>query len=124
MRAEFAKRSKHALLKYSETRFAYNFIMLHRLSETSGALRGLFISDEFLAMPEARSSSGATCRARADMPGWWEEVKTVSKMVKPIIHLLRVLDSMKPCIGKVYEAMDTMIASLEKLVTDSRRYVE
>ncbi len=95
--------------------------MLHLLSLCSGALRGLFISDEFSAMPEARSANGVACRARADMPAWWEEVKTISKMVKPIIHLLRVLDSMKPCIGKVYEAMDTMIASLQKLVIDPER---
>ena len=122
MRAEFSKRSKLALLKYSGTRFASNFIMLHQLSVCSGALRGLFLSDEYLAMPEARSAAGKACRARADMPAWWEKVKTISKMVKPIIHFLRVLDSMKPCISKVFEAMDTMIASLEKLVTDPDRY--
>ena len=81
MRAEFSKRSKVSLYKYLDNRFAFNFIMLHRLSLCSGALRGFFMSDAFSAMPEARSANGVACRERADMPAWWEEVKTISKMV-------------------------------------------
>ncbi len=58
VRHEFIKRSNLSLLKYSETRFAYNFLMLNRLSTCSGALRGLFLSDEFSNMSRVQDTSG------------------------------------------------------------------
>ncbi|KAI5057894.1 hypothetical protein GOP47_0027909 [Adiantum capillus-veneris] len=124
VRHEFSKRSHLSLLKYSETRFAFNWLMLGRLSTCGGALRGLFLSDEFQAMPESTSTVGLKCREWADDAAWWEEVKTLDAMVKPILHLLRVVDGLQPCIGKVYEAMDRMIEALEKLVPDPVQYAE
>ena len=53
VRHEFAKRSNLSLLKYSETRFAFNFLMLSCLSTCSGALRRDFLSDKFSSMRKA-----------------------------------------------------------------------
>ena len=90
VRHEFSKRSNLSLLKYSETRFAFNFLMLDRVSTCSGSLRGLFLSDEFLAFPESLTNMGRECRARADDASWWDSVENIDTMVKPVIHLLRV----------------------------------
>ena len=106
------------ILKDSKTRFAFNFLMLGRLSTCSGALRGLFLSDEFSNMPEASTTRGQECKARADDAAWWEKVKTIDAMIKPVISILRIVDGMLPSIGKVYEAMDRMIEQLKAHVSD------
>lgn len=122
VRHEFSKMSSLSLLKYSETRFAFNFLMLGRLCTCSGALRGLFLSDEFARTPEASTTVGKFCREKADDTAWWEEAKALVEMVQPIIDLLRVVDSTQPCIGKVYEAMDRMIESLKEMFKDKPHY--
>ncbi|KAH7288100.1 hypothetical protein KP509_31G012000 [Ceratopteris richardii] len=121
---EFSKRSTLALLKYSDTRFAYNFTMLHRVVKCSGVLRGLLLSDEFARMPEASTSTGKHFRRLADDATWWESISHIVDIVHPLVHLLKIVDSMEPCIGKVYEAMDRTIESLKTLVKDNDRYEE
>ena len=123
LRSEFLKKSGgKVLLKYSDTRFAFNFLMLHRLSDCQSAVRQLFISDEFTSSSHATTASGIHCRERAESLIFWEDIKTLDAMVHPVVHLLRVVDGMQPCIGKVYEAMDRMIESLEKLEPNPDRY--
>ncbi|KAH7331702.1 hypothetical protein KP509_20G047100 [Ceratopteris richardii] len=121
---EFSKRSTLALLKYSDTRFAYNFTMLHRVVKCSGVLRGLLLSDEFARMPEASTSAGKQFRRLVDDAAWWENISHIVDIVHPLVHLLKIMDSMEPCIGKVYEAMDRTIEALKTLVNDNDRYEE
>ncbi|KAH7288868.1 hypothetical protein KP509_31G047500 [Ceratopteris richardii] len=121
---EFSKRSTLALLKYSDTRFAYNLTMLHRVVKCSGVLQGLLLSDEFARMSEASTSTGKHFRRLADDATWWENISHILDIVHPLVHLLKVVDSMEPCIGKVYEAMDRTIESLKTLVKDNDRYEE
>ena len=122
LRHEFSKKSKLSLLKYSDTRFAYNFLMLGRLRECSGALRQLFISDEFTTSPLALTAIGRLCKEHAESTTFWDDVKRIDAMVRPIVHLLRLVDAMQPCIGKVYEAMDRMIEKLQEFVPDEDKY--
>ncbi|KAH7316139.1 hypothetical protein KP509_21G079600 [Ceratopteris richardii] len=121
---EFSKRSTLALLKYSDTRFAYNFTMLHRVVKCSGVLRGLLLSDEFGRMPEASTSRGRQFRRLADDVAWWENISHIVDIVHPLVHLLKIVDSMEPCIGKVHEVMDRTIEALKTLVKDNDRYEE
>ncbi|KAH7445621.1 hypothetical protein KP509_01G018300 [Ceratopteris richardii] len=120
---EFNKRSTLVLLKYAETRFAYNFIMLHCVVKCS-VLRGLLLSDEFVAMPETSTTTRKEFRKLVDNEAWWENISRIVDIVRPLVHLLRVVDSMDPCIGKVYEAMDQTIEPLKKLVQEDEKYEE
>ncbi|KAH6558971.1 hypothetical protein KP509_1Z035200 [Ceratopteris richardii] len=96
--------------------------MLHRVVKCSGVLRGLLLSDEFARMPEASTSARKHFRRLADDATWWENISHIVDIVHPLVHLLKVVDSMEPCIGKVYEAMDRTIESLKTLVKDNDRY--
>ncbi len=119
LRAEFLKRSGgKVLLKYCETRFAFNFLMVHRLCECQSAVRQLLISEEYTSSSYAGTVSGIICAEKSEDPEFWVELKKLDIMVKPLIHLLRVVDGMQPCIGKVYEAMDRTVEALSKLETD------
>ncbi|KAH7283413.1 hypothetical protein KP509_34G006200 [Ceratopteris richardii] len=106
---EFSKRSTLALFKYSDTRFAYNFTMLHRVVKCGGVLLGFLLSDEFTRMPEASTSTRKHFKRLADDATWWENISHIVDILHPLEHLLKVLDSMEPCIAEVYEAMDPTI---------------
>ncbi|KAH7288138.1 hypothetical protein KP509_31G014000 [Ceratopteris richardii] len=80
----------------------------------SGVLRGLLLSDEFVAMPEASTTTRKEFRKLADNAAWWENISRIVDIVRPLVHLLRVVDSMDPCIGK----------SLKKLVQEEEKYEE
>ena len=72
LRHEFNKKSSKQLLKYSETRFAYNFLMLGRLSTCSAALRQVFISDEFTISRLASMATSLKCKVDAVDLEFWE----------------------------------------------------
>ncbi|KAH7414698.1 hypothetical protein KP509_14G006500 [Ceratopteris richardii] len=120
---EFSKRSTLASLKYTHTRFAYYFTMVHRVVKCSGVLRGFLLSDEFLRMLEASTSTRRQFRRLTDDGAWWENISHIMDIVHPLVHLLKIVDSMEPCIGTVYEAMDHTIA-LKTLVKDNDQYEE
>ncbi len=73
---------------------------------------------------ESKTQVGRACRLRADDAAWWENLKSLDAMLWPVVHLLRVIDSMEPCIGKVYEAMDRTIEKLSDYVPDTDRCEE
>ncbi|KAH7293732.1 hypothetical protein KP509_28G039600 [Ceratopteris richardii] len=75
-------------------------------------------------MPEAPTSAGKHFRRLVDDATWWENISHIVDIVHQLFHLLKVVDSMEPCIGKVYEAMDHTIQSLKTLVKDNDRYEE
>ena len=52
---EFAKKE---LFKYVATRFAYNFLMLHRLFDMRHELRQLVVSSQWVGWENSRSSIG------------------------------------------------------------------
>ena len=94
-----------SLLKYSKTKFASNFLMLGNLSTCSGALRGLFFSDEFSHILKSTKRIEQECKAKANDAAWWEKVKSMNIMIKLVMDLLQVVDSLLS-ISKVYKAMD------------------
>ncbi|MCO5604408.1 hypothetical protein L7F22_058573 [Adiantum nelumboides] len=53
--------AKEELLKYAETRFAYNFLMLRRLRNMRPALKQMVTSPEWAAWPTSRSTTAQTC---------------------------------------------------------------
>lgn len=124
LRHQYSLRASKQLLKYSDTRFAYNFLMLGRLRDQMAAVKQLFISDEFTKSPLARTTTGVACKAMSENASFWDDVEMIDTLVAPIIHLLRLVDGMKPCIGKVYEAMDRMIEKLKGLVENDAKYEE
>ena len=52
---EFKKRSPKDVLKYSETCFAYNFVMLERLQKVENVLKQLVVSNEWINWATSRT---------------------------------------------------------------------
>ena len=59
--SELRKTSPKDVLKYNDTRFAYNFIMLERLKKVEHVLRQLVVSNEWINWPTSRTSAARIC---------------------------------------------------------------
>ncbi|MCO5572804.1 hypothetical protein L7F22_026563 [Adiantum nelumboides] len=63
--------AKKELLKYAETRFAYNFLMLRRLRNMRPALKQMVDSPEWAAWPTSRSTVAQTCYNEVIPEEYW-----------------------------------------------------
>ncbi|MCO5574950.1 hypothetical protein L7F22_028745 [Adiantum nelumboides] len=66
--------AKKQLLKYAETRFAYNFLMLRRLRNMRPALKQMVASPEWAAWPTSRSTTAQTCYNEVIQEEYWVKV--------------------------------------------------
>lgn len=57
------------------------------------ALRGLYFNNEFATVPKPNTVVGRKCTLYADNAPWWESGKTINTMLKPVEHLLKVVDA-------------------------------
>lgn len=141
--AEFWKRSHRDLRKYSDTRFGYNFLMMESIKKSSSALKQFMVSDEFEKHHLAGTKVGKDCKKNIGDSEFWEQCSKIvdlhaisssqacldecgshSSVLYIIIHLLRMTDSLQPCIGRIYEGMDKMIEKLAQIETDQALYEE
>ena len=61
---------------------------------------------------------GRVCYNRIMDDALWAQMKHVVTVTKPIIYMLRIADSKKPSIGKVYEGIDKMVERIKELEAD------
>ncbi|XP_024536026.1 uncharacterized protein LOC112348162 [Selaginella moellendorffii] len=112
------------LLRYCDTRFGYNFIMMERLVELREALQQMFVCPAYRARPESKSRAGRDSYATVFDDSFWQQVKDMLEVSKDVMLLLRVVDGDIPAIGKIYECMNRLDASLEEGQSDYGRYRE
>jgi len=115
---EFAKKE---LLKYVETRFAYNFLILHRLFNMRHELRQLVVSSQWVGWENSRSHLGIEVTSCVLSSDFWEEVELLISIVGPINRMMRLVDGDTPCMGKVYEGMDRVIEHIQGLDLDESK---
>jgi hypothetical protein len=105
--ALFRSLSKLELLKPGETRFATNFIMLHRMHEVKASLQQLVVSDAWGEWNQKSSHEmeGEKVHDILTSATFWKGVKELLVVSESIVCLLRQCDKGVPIVGKVYYAM-------------------
>ena len=53
---------------------------------------------------------------------WWDRVEYILTFSKPIVDLLRMLDTDKPSLGEVYEGIDSMIEKIREVINAKEQY--
>lgn len=100
------------LLKPSQTRFAYMFIVLERLVRVRHGLLRTVVCREWQAW-EDRNDSKSLGFARIVMrDAYWDEASGLIKALQPIYSVLRLTDMEGSTIGLLYEFMDKIGESL------------
>ena len=100
------------LLKPGETRFASQFIMLQRIHNCKDALQETAVDSEFKKWLSCSRNAvmGKTEKVLND--SFWQSVAEIVALSEPIVSLLRLVDGMVPCVGKIYWKMYEIDAGL------------
>ncbi|XP_024521298.1 uncharacterized protein LOC112342912 [Selaginella moellendorffii] len=122
--AILASFSSRQVLKFSETRFAFNFLMMERLVELRPKLQQMFVSDAYNARLESRIDSGIACRGIVFNNIYWNEVNHMLGVSRRVMYLLQMVDGDVPVIEKVYEGMDQMSENIRQQEENNLRYEE
>lgn len=87
-----------------ETRFATAFLMLERCLKVQGALQQLVVDAQWTEWASGDRVKADAARVRATIldTNHWEKVQQLVELIEPLVKLLRMADSNKPMIGKVY----------------------
>ncbi|KAH9298202.1 hypothetical protein KI387_029884, partial [Taxus chinensis] len=117
--AIYRRYAKVELLKPADTRFASFFILLDRLYAVKGALCSTVVSDAWAAWRQSTSETAVEVRKMVLDNLFWVDVKFVVDFIQPICEVIRFVDSDKPCLGEVYEEIDSMCERIRK-ITDSK----
>jgi hypothetical protein len=47
---------------------------------------------------------------------WWERAEYVLKFTEPIMSMIRFADTDRPCLGEIYDGMDTMVEHVKTII--------
>jgi hypothetical protein len=122
----FRSHSTVELLKPGETRFASFFIMLQRVNETKDALQETVMDREYKQWlgrlkKKAKRNEGTTITQTVVDDNFWKSVEELISACEPIIVLLRLVDGIVPCVGKVYWKMYQIDAGIESSALEKEK---
>ncbi|MCO5569730.1 hypothetical protein L7F22_023445 [Adiantum nelumboides] len=101
----------------SDTRFASNFMMLHRLVRVKSPLKQLVTSGEWDQWKK-QNDQADTIEKRLLSGDFWEKVEKYVKVLWPVMAMLRVVDRDQPIMGVVYEAIDQMLEQIKEILKE------
>ncbi|XP_077245333.1 uncharacterized protein LOC143885176 [Tasmannia lanceolata] len=113
----FRSHSKLELLKVAKTRFASHYITLKRLLVVREALLQTVVSNAWRSWTDAlvdEESGKLSARVKIDVmsDAFWDSVRIVLSMTKPIYKMIKFTDQEGPLIGEVYEPMYNMLGEI------------
>ncbi|XP_058755022.1 uncharacterized protein LOC131628172 [Vicia villosa] len=94
------------LVRSGVTRFATNFLTLHRLHILKAKIRTMFTSEEWLNLNASKEVKGKKAAAIVLQVSFWEDIVYTLKAMGPLVKVLRLVDNEKrPAMGSIYHAM-------------------
>ncbi|XP_058768459.1 uncharacterized protein LOC131642205 [Vicia villosa] len=94
------------LVRTGVTRFATNFLTLHRLHSLKSKIRPMFTSEEWLNLNASKEVKGKKAAAIVRQVSFWEDIVFALKAMRPLVKVLRLVDNEKKMtMGSIYHAM-------------------
>ncbi|CAN0919423.1 hypothetical protein LINGRAHAP2_LOCUS31448 [Linum grandiflorum] len=92
------------IVRPGATRFATTFLTLDSIGKQRGDLEALMVSEFFRESTFSKSEVGKAVKTIVLDQLFWEECSFIVELTKPIVRLLRIVDSDEmPALGYVYE---------------------
>lgn len=112
------------LIKPGDTRFAMALIMLERLQKVRPVLEALMVDPRWTTMVEDLPKKGRDVaqlqtdlvKGKGHHSKWWDSVKSLVDLSMPILKLLRLADSDKPTMCKIWHGVQRMRADLDAVL--------
>jgi hypothetical protein len=94
------------ILRPAPTHFATNFITLQSILVHKDNLRAMVTSKEWVSSAYVKDSKGKRFVDSVLNSMFWEECASIVRMTKPLVRVLRIVDSDdRPIMGYLYEAI-------------------
>ena len=84
--------------------------------EVQHALKATVISTEWSTWGESKTEQGKKVSRMILNDDWWVDVKYIVSFTSPIMELIRYADSDSPCLGEIYESIDSMIGKIKSII--------
>ena len=104
------------LLKPSNTRFAYMFIVLERLLRVRPNLIRTISCDEWIQLNQSATTKFVAFRRKVLNEAWWTETEALIKTLHPIYIVLPNTDMEGSTLGLLHEFMDRIGEALDRNV--------
>eukprot|EP01018_Ginkgo_biloba_P030780 Gb_34348 [translate_table: standard] len=104
------------LLKVAENRFASHFIVLRQLLEVKSSLCNMVISDVWDRWRLSNTDRAQELKRIVLDDIWWGRVQYLLNFCEPIVSMIRLIDTDTPCLGEVYEGMDSMLEKIREVI--------
>ncbi|XP_057831543.1 uncharacterized protein LOC131042228 [Cryptomeria japonica] len=114
--AIFRSFSQLELLKVAETRFASNTIVLRRLVKVRQPLASMVISQSWSLWRQSNTERAANVKRMILDDTWWDRVEYLLSFTEPIMSMIRYTDMDHPCLGEVYDGIDSMIEKMKAII--------
>ena len=92
-----------------ETQFASHTIVLRRLVRVKEALSQMITSNQWGEWKQADTARAKNVKDMILSDDFWNRVEYVLEFTEPIMSMLQFADTDEPCLGDVYDSMDTML---------------
>ncbi|KAK8474191.1 hypothetical protein V6N13_088410 [Hibiscus sabdariffa] len=122
--ALFKANSTRVLLKVAKTRFGSHYIMLKRLFQCRESLETTVVlrswKDWISKQDVSTKTLGSLVVENIHDDKFWDEVKEIVRITKPIYMLLKFCDGEGPRMGEIYERMDNMLGEIKDIMATSQ----
>ena len=115
--AMFRRFSEKELLKPSNTRFAYSFIVLSNLLDERvyGGLRRMIVSEQWDKWKGSKTKKAEEIVTIIFDAKFWSDVKMIVTLCIPILKLLRLADREGATMGLIYDLTQQMIKEINNM---------
>ena len=113
----FSKYSKLKLIRPGDTRFASNFMMLHRLVKVKSPLKQLVTSEEWDTW-KRNNEYALYIESQLLSAPFWDDIEKYVKVLWPVMAMLRMVDRDEPVMGTVYEGIDQMLEQIKEILKE------
>eukprot|EP00253_Pinus_taeda_P004460 PITA_04460 len=103
----------------AETRFASHTLVIKRLVEVRQALQAMVIDPLWESWRTSTSGRGQKIKSIILDDAWWDKVQYLLWFTEPILTLIRAFDTDTPCLGEVYENIDSMLERIREIIRAS-----
>jgi hypothetical protein len=70
---------------------------------------------------QSNSDRATTIRGLILNESWWDRVEYLLKITEPILSMIRYTDMDRPCLGEVYDGIDSMIEDIRNIVNEKEQ---
>lgn len=86
-----------------------------------GALSSMVISQSWSLWRQSNTERATNVKRMILDDTWWERAEYLLRFTEPIMSMIRFTDMDKPCLGEVYDGIDTMIEQMKIIINEKEQ---